>query len=100
MLKVIYHKDGDLVADKEAMDTAIRLISRYNDREINRIKIANESVFQALRICVKRELINHKDICFKYDGVEIFIDKFGYLSEWPDGFCDVFEKMMEEMIGW
>jgi len=100
MLKVIYHVDGLVVADKMAMETARDIINRYKDKEINRIKVANELVFLALRLCVKNGKISNKDICFVYGDTEIFIDRYGYLDEWPDGFCDVVENMMVEQIGW
>ncbi len=55
-------------------------------------------VIDYVRLAILRGLINYKDVEFLYKNFVIFPDKYGHLDNWPDGFCDYKDKLLEEFL--
>lgn len=66
------------------------------------ILISNGLAIHSIRAAVKQGKIPHRSLQFKYkseDGMKILSpDHNGKLSEWPDGFADQYEKVMEKLL--
>ena len=59
---------------------------------------SNALVIDNLRLLVKLEKM--EPFTIHYNGTQILCDKFGSLSEYPDGFCDESEKTVMGIMGW
>lgn len=68
------------------------------------IETGSHLVVDAARLLIKRGTLDYTKVCFEYhkDGkiVKIQHNKEGQLEEWPEGFCDEWDKILEELVGW
>lgn len=65
--------------------------------------VASELYINVVRLLIATGRINYKLVKFifvneKGTHYEIFVDKYGCLSEWPKGFCDISEKLLTELV--
>lgn len=64
----------------------------------------SEMFLNGVRIGVKRELINHKDVEIIYypesgDCLNVYIKPNGGIEHWPVGFFDVMDESFRELFG-
>lgn len=103
MLHVVYRHDGEPISDFEAEAFAYHMI-KTADRPgvpITEFDIANEIVIDAVRVLIKRGKISHQNVLFFYKTSEsepIRVDRNGTLSHYPDGFLDMRNKFLSELI--
>lgn len=62
-------------------------------------------VFVATHIQLLRLRLAHKKgelliTKIMYDGAEIMVDKDGQLSDYPNGFFDEFETLLDQLLDW
>lgn len=100
-------KKGETIRDGELEDWAKKIVAWYNDGTSKTLNlcVANEICIEMTRLQVKKKLINHKDLFFTYSNThgvdyEIKIDKNGHLNQWPKGFCDYNDNILEGLLGW
>lgn len=99
MLILEYHKDGVHVADHDAMSIAEGMIERANHPDITfETRISQAMILDALRVLIKRKVIDHKLIKIKFENNIIYVDETANLSDWPRGFCDHTENYLMELI--
>jgi hypothetical protein len=100
MIIIEYSKNGQAVSDFEATDFVLHLFSiqagkedagKNEDVEAN---VSTENVIHAARVFVKKGI----SIWFKYNDKIIIPDKNGRIKDWPDGFCDTFDKVLMELL--
>lgn len=64
------------------------------------VKVGTATMVNALRLEVFRGNLKPVDLEFHFRGHVIKSDKDGRLDNWPDGFGDVWDKQLEELLGW
>ena len=60
--------------------------------------ISSEIAVTRVRVAVKEGELNPEDVSFCYKGICQFPDKDGRLAQWPEGFCDVSERLLERLL--
>lgn len=99
MLTIEYDNNAESMSDFSVQSVTKDIINTYNFNNNNMLyKTANGLVIQTFRLHVKNKLISHKEIIFKYQDQEIQLDKHGNLDEWPEGFCDEYEKVLIDLV--
>lgn len=98
MLVVQYSKEGKAISDFEVESFVMSLKPVIEEIVEYEIDVSSEIVILCLRLFVKRGIINHKNVCFHFEGTDIYIDKFGNLSEWPKDFCHKFDSFLDKIL--
>lgn len=90
---VMFADDGIFVPDNKVMETAQKIINEKKD-----VVVSQFLIIDAIRVLIKRKMVNHKDIVFAYKDELIPINSRGRLKYWPDGFGDVLDSFLDEFI--
>lgn len=99
MLTLIYHPDGVCVSDAKTMEYALGLSIKANQpNEQHSVVVAQAMIIDAVRVLIKRGMINHTLIQFKFNDHLITSDVGGHLSDFPRGFCDHTENYLLELL--
>ena len=61
-------------------------------------KITNGLELNDVKIQIKTDKVSGYYILWK--NFQIFIDKFGTLSEWPKGFYDLLDDQLDALVDW
>lgn len=61
------------------------------------IRVANELTVLAFRALIKEKRINHLDICFVVNNVELYTNKDGRLETYPTELC-ISENLLMRML--
>jgi hypothetical protein len=102
MLTIIYDPlKGYCVPDALAED----FVKKQYDFEINsnpdqEVSVSNEIIISTARALIKKGEIDHKNIQFKFNDTILAPDKNGQLQDWPQGFCDYYDKCLEILVTW
>lgn len=100
-IRIEYDPDTGKAIKDGALDGWVdSIVDRYKADKPTTKKIATEACVDALRVKVKEREINHKDIVFIHNDDEIMVDKYGSLSHYPKGFCEIMDNLLEKLIGW
>lgn len=86
---------GLAVPDGRVADTVTMLIN--NAKKCRTWSLGTLTLVNEFRLRVKRKEI--ADLVFVYQGKEIQVDKDGRLSDHPEGFCDIFDHQLDELLG-
>lgn len=62
------------------------------------LPVGQELVITAFRVAVKNKQLVPGDICVIFKGHFLPIDENGRFNHWPDGFCDVFDKLLDQLL--
>ena len=103
MLKIIYSQDGEHMADRTVKSWVSNLVNNYVEGVDLTIIVSNELIVETIRVEVKHGNIDCKEVLFfngEDDEFGIKIDRGGYLDEWPEGFCDFRDNILETLLGW
>ena len=65
-----------------------------------RLQVANCVPIDAIRAAIFRGDIDYREITFEFKGERIVPDSSGHLSSWPPGFCDTYDKIINELADW
>lgn len=94
-----YHPDGELVPDVKALEYAQSFVERANEpNQMHEVKFAQAIVLDAIRVLIKRGVIDKSLVSFKYQNQMMYPDSGGRLDAWPRGFCDHTEDFLMEMM--
>ena len=63
-------------------------------------KTSSHLIIYDLRLRIVKGTLSKEDVQFEFNGIKIFADKFGQLSEWPKGFCDQLDYYLTGLCGW
>ena len=63
------------------------------------ITVGSALIIDEIRALIIEGTLSHKDIVFKFKGEEIHPSKDGTISYWPKGFCDVYDNILERLLG-
>ena len=65
----------------------------------NIVMVGTGCMLGALRVQVRRGKINAETVAIHYKDRVIYVDKYGTLSEWPEGLADVSIRQHLELLG-
>lgn len=98
MLTLEYHPDGICVPDVKTMETAESFVQRANEADVmHEIKFSQAMILDAFRVLIKRGVVDHSLVTFKFQGQLIRANSSGRLSHWPRGFCDRTDDYLMEL---
>jgi len=103
MLKIIYSQDGEHMADHAVKGWVSNLVNNYVEDSDSVVSVSNELAIETMRIEIKHGNIDSKEVLFfngQDDEFGIRVDKDGNLEEWPKGFCDFKDSILETLLGW
>ena len=99
MLKIVYARYGKPYSDFCSLRLAKKIVNNYlNDYKEKIINVSTSNIIVALRILVKRGMINYKEIIFEFEDELITIDSNGKLSHYPKGFIDWYDCFLDELL--
>jgi len=94
MIKVIYDPIyGVAIPDGEVIEFSHSLHDRV-------ITISNGIVLDAIRLAIKEGKYKPEDIYIEFEGKRININKDGRAENWPEGFCDTWDRILGGLTGW
>ena len=94
-------ENGQVCPDKKAEQFVVDFINSGEQT----LTVGSELIIQYFRIQVKQGNIAHGDIVFHYTNDagtlnEMHLDAGGYVSWYPQGFCDYMEMTYCTLLGW
>lgn len=96
-LTVEYTPKGQAVSDASLEKEYQIILARLQHNDIA-CRFSNETPFLRIRVGVKQGDIPHENVRFMFKDEEIAQDKDGRIDYWPDGFLDISEKLLLELI--
>lgn len=97
MLTVIYDSiNGTAVTDGNAE----AYVNNVLKAGVEQVTVGTAIVVDTFRVMVVRKVISPAGIQFKYGDQLMVINSEGMLDAFPKGFCDQFEKLALELLGW
>lgn len=107
MIIIEYCRNGEAISDFNYQDfikSIKKSISKtHNKREFPEIteglfRVSTSLPISAIKLEIAKGNINHKEIQFKFKDKLFQPNKYGAILDWPDGFCDIEAKIMEENL--
>lgn len=101
MLTIEYHEKGSSVSDFHAEQYVLEIIELYDecDRDDLTKTVSNGLVVDVFRALIKEGKLDHQQIRFLFNGGYLYPNENGSISEWPIGFCDQFDNVMDRILG-
>jgi len=95
-----YCEDGIYFSDQGSWEWLYGLQNNIlrNGVKNQHIKVSSELMVELTRLLVIRKIIKSDQIIYKYKDEFISIKKDGGLVNWPKGFCDNKDLILEELI--
>jgi hypothetical protein len=100
MVTIIYDKTSNPTPDSQAEQFVEEVIEAIRQGGTHLFARSNELLIYAVRAAVNQGRIDHTKIRFKCGGFIYPIDKFGYVSAWPNEFCNNIDKYLDILCGW
>jgi hypothetical protein len=99
MLVLEYHPDGVCVADAKTMEIAESFVQRANQLNVmHEVRFSQAMIFDAFRVLIKRGVVDHSLVQFKFKDNLMYCNKDGQMNDWPRGFCDYTEDYLLEIL--
>jgi hypothetical protein len=93
-MNITYDKDNGLfVADGKVVETAKSILENNKD-----VTVSQGLLVDAIRLNMKENNMSPDSVCFIFNGGKITINEHYGLSDWPEGFCSVFEDILSKLI--
>ena len=103
-LIIRYSKVGKTVPDLAVMEWFEELMEQIENTRpaihTMSIEIGGEVMINAVRVAIKQERLNYKDVTIQFLDQEWQFNKDGTCFKWPSGFCDVNVNLLEQLLGW
>ena len=97
MKTVVYAPDGVAFSDEEC-ERAARLFLALPSEQQAEIRVSTSNFVLAVRALVAENLFSWNDVQFKYNDLIIPVHQYGTLPHWPQGFCDMDQKLLSRII--
>lgn len=98
MLTITYDPTGGVTFDDGVVEQKVLGLYEMSTRGPVTLRTSNEFVVLAARALIAEGKIPHDAIEFVFNGYVIQHSKVGRLSQWPDGFCDVSDKLLMRIL--
>lgn len=97
-MKIIieYTEGGNAISDFYVDRWLEDVLSR--DHSHGLIKVSNETPINAVRQAIVDGRISHEEVAFIYKDHILWVNEYGAISNWPDGFCDKNCRFSENIL--
>lgn len=98
--------NGEIVPDGKVREWADDLVKEHEEwKEEDYVDdmvvvIGSVVMLDMTRALIVKKRLDHKEVTYSYYDLKQTPDKFGSLRQWPKGFCDTYDNILEELIGW
>lgn len=100
-IKIIWDNDSTPVADKKVKEVVDTIITNAKlENNIVEVRVCNETVVNQFRIAILQQSIGLDDIEFYFDDILLECNKDARFEWYPVGFCDVFNRQLNLLLGW
>jgi hypothetical protein len=100
MLTIIYDPtSGKVVPDDFIQGWADDVVKVYKEVTDMHITVGSSVMIDATRVLIRKGKLDYKETIYQFKGLELGVDKNGRLPVWPGGFCDVYDDILEELVG-
>jgi hypothetical protein len=55
-------------------------------------------MIDAIRILIVEEKLDYKEVLCRFKELTIRIDKYASMSDYPEGFCDIYNNILMDLI--
>lgn len=88
-VKIHYSQQGSPVSDFGVEKEYIEICKYIHDDVEIDLWFSTENIFSRLRLAIAQSILPCEKIIFvNFDDAEIYINRFGAIPNWPNGFCD------------
>ena len=98
MLEIHYDEKYCSCSDFDVMKEAEKIAENYKYSTFLKVQTSTGMLVDAIRIMVIRGKIPHDEVRILFKDKVITIDKYVQYSEWPKGFLDTFDDILDEII--
>ena len=85
------------IADAAAWQMLDELIANKQDDVT--FRTSSELMVNITRLLVKRGILQPENVTYQFNDTVIGIDKDARIHQWPHGFCDNMQRVLEELFG-
>lgn len=102
MLIITYDSEnGRVVQDAKVESYCTSLIECTEQTDVeNEVIVGSSIIIDQFRVLVKEGKIKYKNIIFRFNDVDIRINVHGDLENYPRGFCDYNDLLLNKLAGW
>ena len=100
-ISIEYSPDGQAISDFEVEDWANDIVkesmtplSNFTGERVIGRRVSTALAIHQIRAFIKQGKLNHSEVIFVHNGLELKPDKDGRLENWPNGFCDNQENLL------
>ena len=99
MLIITYDPiNGKVIPDGLIKGWADEVVKDYKKVIDMNIIISSSVMIDATRVLIMKGKLDYKETIYRFRGLDLGVDKNGRLSVWPEGFCDIYGNILEELI--
>jgi len=99
MITFIYNPTGGRAIPDGQVENEWNKIMRLKNSGLPLMtEYSTENIFTYARFQVVAGHIFDDEIVFVFEGKEIRVNRFGAITEWPNGFCDSVVRMCEDIM--
>jgi hypothetical protein len=100
MLTITYDSiNGKVISDGLIKDWADTVVRAYKEVVNMNIAVGSSVMIDATRVLVIKGKLDYKETVYRFKGLDLKVNKHGRLPVWPEGFCDVYDNILEELLG-
>ena len=100
MLIITYDSiNGKVVSDGFIKSWADDVVEAYKKVISMNITVGSSVMIDATRILIMKGKLDYKEVIYRFKGLDLKVDKNGRLPVWPEGFCDIYDNILEELLG-
>lgn len=96
-LYINYTKNGTPVADCNVEERILEQASLCQNGQDKQYNVSTGNMIDAVRAMKLSDRITC-DLKIMFEGVEVPMNEYGRINEWPQGFCDYDEKWLAEIF--
>jgi len=102
MLNIHYTQSGEAISDYQCEEYILKYYNNINERYYKdsiSIYTSTELVIHTVRALIKEGKIDNEKVEFYFNGELVGkADKDGRLNNWPDGFCDCYDNILDRLL--
>lgn len=95
----IYYASGLSVSDFVLEEFYQYVLAKLQQDNVT-LTCSNETLFLRVRVGIVKGEIAHENVRFRWRGLEFAPDENGRIDNWPDGFLDMTDRLLEELLGY
>lgn len=98
MIVIEFSKTGEAISDFEYKNfvNLVKKAIEYSDYEY--FNVSTSIPINAIRAAICKNEIDYKDITLRFNGKDFQTNEYGRIDEWPNGFCDAEQIVIEDLL--